>query len=365
MDTTWSRNLRLFVLLLTLVLIAGVLYAARALIGPVLIGALLAYVLNPLITIINRRSHLPRNVVVLLLYLLAMAAIVVLVVALTPLLAAQARILSQELQQAILQLETILSQQIVIMGYEVAPDEILGDSDIVAENLIRSDRIVALLEAATTNLVWILVILVTTYYLLQDWERLREWLMGLVPAEVENDLRRLYTRIYRVWQGYLRGQLVLMLLTGLLTWIALAAAGLPGAAIIGLLTALLDVIPTLGPALASIVAALIAWFNGSTYLPLPPVWFSLLVVVLHLAVQVVENTWFRPRLTGKQLQLHPAVVFVGIVAALTLVGALGALVVVPVLGTAAILGNYARRRILGLDPWEDEEGTGRDAEEDE
>ena len=253
-------------------------------------------------------------------------------------------------------METILSEQIVVLGYEVAPDEILGDSDLVAESLIRSDRIVSLLEAATTNLVWILVILVTTYYLLQDWERLREWLLGLVPDTVETDLRRLYSRIHQVWRNYLRGQLVLMLFTGFLTGIVLAAVGLPGAVIIGLLTALLDVIPTLGPALALVVAALIAWFNGSTFLPLSPGWFMLLVVVLHAAIQAVENAWLRPHIMGHRLHLHPAVVFVGIVGALYLVGALGALVVVPVLGTAAIIGNYVHRRILGLDPWEVEDG---------
>ena len=354
MNTTWSRNVRVFVLLLALAAAGGVLYAARPLIGPLLIAALLAYILNPLVTSINRRSRLPRSVVVLLFYLLAMGAIVFLVITLAPLLATQARILSQELQQGILEVETILSQQIVVLGFELAPDEILGDSDLVAESLIRSDRIVSLVEAATTNLVWILVILVTTYYLLQDWERLREWLLGLVPVEVENDLRRLYTRIHRVWQDYLRGQLVLMLFTGILTWIVLAAIGLPGAVIIGLLTALLDVIPTLGPALALIVAAFIAWFNGSTYLPLSPGWFLLLVVALHGAVQAVENGWLRPHIMGHRLQLHPAVVFIGIVGALYLIGARGALVVVPVLGTAAVIGSYIHRRLLGLDPWEED-----------
>lgn len=351
----WSRNVRVFVLLLVLALAAGVLYAARALIGPLLIAALLAYILNPLVTSINRRSRLPRSAVILLFYLLMMAAIIVLAVTLTPLLANQARVLSRELQQGILEMETILSERIVVLGFEVAPDEILGESNLVADTLIRSDRIVSLLEAATTNLVWILVILVTTYYLLQDWERLREWLLDLAPPGVEADLRQLYERIRHVWQGYLRGQLLLMLFTGFLTGIVLAAVGLPGAVIIGLLTALLDVIPTLGPALALIVAALIAWLNGSTYLPLSPGWFLLLVLGLHGAVQAIENAWLRPHIMGHRLQLHPAVVFVGIVGALYLVGALGALVVVPVLGTTAIIGSYIHHRILGLDPWAENE----------
>lgn len=353
MDHPWSRNVRIFVLLLAAAAGASVLYAARALIGPLLIAALLAAILNPLVTIINRRSRLPRNAVVLLFYLLAMGSILLLGFAVAPPLARQVRLLSQELQQTILELETTLSERIVVLGFEVAPEEILGESDVVVENLIRSDRLVALLEATTTNLVWILVILVTTYYLLQDWDRLREWFFGLMPSEIESDLRRLYERIRHIWQNYLRGQLLLMLFTGLLTAVVLAAVGLPGALVIGLLTALLDVIPTLGPALVMIIAGLLAWFNGSSYLPLSPGWFMLLVVALHGLVQAVENAWLRPHIMGQRLQLHPAVVFIGIVAALYLVGALGALVVVPVLGTMAVLGNYVHRRVLGLDPWEE------------
>ena len=355
MSYKWSRNARYLALLLVLILFGALLYAARILLGPLLIAALLAYILNPLVTVVNRRSHLPRSIVVALLYLLSLALLVVLVAVFVQPLIAQAEAVTLELQEISTYLQSRLSERVVVLGFEVDADNLLEQSDALPSDFIRSDRLVRVLEAASTNLVWILVILVTTYYLLQDWDRLREWLFNLAPPQAQADLRRLYAEVKIVWQSYVRGQLVLMALMALFTGLILTAVGLPGAAAIGLLTGLFDAIPTIGPTIAMIAAGLVAWFEGSTYLPLSNAWFALVVIGLHTLVQAVENVWLRPQIMGRSVQIHPAVVFIGIIAALSMVGALGALVVVPVLGTTAVIGGYLRRRILGLEPWPLEE----------
>jgi predicted PurR-regulated permease PerM len=347
----WSRNTRLLALFLTAALLIAVLYAARALLGPLLISAFLAYLLNPLVTAVSRRSRLPRKVVITLVYLLLVALLVVLVLVLAPPVAQQARNLSQELETIGDNLEDFLAQRVIIFGFTLQPDQLLGNAEELTEGIVRSDRLLLMLQAATTNLVWMLVILVTTFYLLQDWVRLREWLFGLAPDWAESDLRRLYDEVKLVWQNYLRGQLVLMFLVGLLTWIALEAIGLPGAGALGLLTGLLDIIPTLGPTLAMLVAALVALSDGSSFLPLSNLWVSLITIIVFSLIQAFENVWLRPQVMSSRLQIHPAVVFVGVVASLYLLGVIGALVIVPVLGTLAILGSYLRARILELDPW--------------
>jgi predicted PurR-regulated permease PerM len=347
----WSRNTRLLALFLTAAILIAVLYAARALLGPLLISAFLAYLLNPLVTAVSRRSRLPRKVVITLVYLLLVALLVVLVLVLAPPVAQQARNLSQELETIGDNLEDFLAQRVIIFGFTLQPDQLLGNAEELTEGIVRSDRLLLMLQAATTNLVWMLVILVTTFYLLQDWVRLREWLFGLAPDWAESDLRRLYDEVKLVWQNYLRGQLVLMFLVGLLTWIALEAIGLPGAGALGLLTGLLDIIPTLGPTLAMLVAALVALSDGSSFLPLSNLWVSLITIIVFSLIQAFENVWLRPQVMSSRLQIHPAVVFVGVVASLYLLGVIGALVIVPVLGTLAILGSYLRARILELDPW--------------
>ena len=195
------------------------------------------------------------------------------------------------------------------------------------------------------------IILIVTFYLLLDWDKLREWMIRLAPPNYQPDARRLYGRIKDIWQAYLRGQLTLMVVIGILTGVSLAVVGMPGAAALGLLTGILDAILSVGPVVAMIIAAIVAWFQGSTYLMIDNLWFVVIILGIYGLIQGLENVWLRPRVMGRQLNMHPAIVFLGIIAALTLVGAVGALIVLPVMGTVGVLGSYLRCRILGLDPF--------------
>jgi len=134
------------------------------------------------------------------------------------------------------------------------------------------------------------MILVTTYYLLRDWEHLREWLIRPAPEAYQADLRRLHGEIKGVWRAYLRGQLLLMILVGILTGLGAAAVGLRGAVVLGLLAGALDLIPSLGPAAATATAAIIAWFEGSAHLPLTNAVFAVLVVALYVLVHPSVNS---------------------------------------------------------------------------
>jgi predicted PurR-regulated permease PerM len=194
--------------------------------------------------------------------------------------------------------------------------------------------------------------LVIPYYLLRDWGHLWESLIQLVPLAYKPDVRRLYEEIADVWRAYLRGQLLLMAVGGTLTRLGSAAIGLPGAAAFGLLTGLLDLIPSFGPVTAALIAAIVGWSGGSTYLPLPNFWFVVIVIVLYGSVQLIEMVRLQPRIIGHSLRLHPGLVFVGVVGSLALGGALLALISAPLLGSALVLGRYLHRRMLGLDPWE-------------
>lgn len=350
-DRPWSRNSRYLALFLTAAALLLVLYAARDLLGPLLIAAFLAYLFNPLVTVATRRGRLPRKLVITLLYIVLLGMLIWLALTFAPAVAGRLRSLSLELQTLLSNLEHLLAQRIVIFGFTVQPEEILGDPESLSARFFGSQRVLGMVTAATTNLGWVLVILVTTFYLLQDWPRLREWIFGLGPEWAESDVRRLYDEIKLVWQNYLRGQLVLMIFVGIITWLGLEVVGLPGAGALGLLTGLLDIIPTLGPTLAMVGAVLIALSEGSSYLPFSNPWIALLTFLLYLLIQAVENVWLRPQIMSSRLQIHPAVVFVGVVASLYLLGMIGALLVVPVLGTLAIVGSYLRCRILEMDPW--------------
>jgi predicted PurR-regulated permease PerM len=210
-----------------------------------------------------------------------------------------------------------------------------------------------IIQGASTNLAWILVILVTTFYLLQDWHLLRDWLIGLAPGEYAADARRLYEEVKRVWNSYLRGQLVLMLIIGILTGIGLAGLGIPGAATLGILAGILDAILSVGPVVAMIVAAVAAWVSGSSFIVLSNAWMVILVIALFVVIQVAENVWLRPRVIGQWVHLHPAVIFVAVMGSLALAGVLVTLIIIPVLSSAGVIGRYIYCKIFDIDPWPD------------
>jgi len=347
----WSRATRYLALIIVLTGLVCLLFAVRALIGPLVIAALLAYVLNPAVTLITSRTKLSQNLSASLVYLLFLAVLVAILVIFVPVVISQAKSLSLELQGIKVQLEDVLASPITFLGFDLPLDELLAELQEISSPLLKPERVLRVLKATTTNLTWILVILVTTYYLLRDWERLREWLIRLAPEAYQPDIRRLHKETKSVWRAYLRGQLLLMLLVGVLTGLGSAAVGLPGAVVLGLLAGALDLIPSLGPTVALMVAAVVAWFEGSTYLPLSNAWFTVVVVALYTLVQMVENIWLQPRIMERSLRLHPGLVFVAVVSALTLVGALVALIIVPLIGSAMVVGRYVRCRILGFEPW--------------
>jgi predicted PurR-regulated permease PerM len=347
----WSRATRYLALIIVLTGLVWLLFAVRALIGPLVIAALLAYVLNPAVTLITSRTKLSHNLSASLVYLLFLAVLVAILVIFVPVVISQAKSLSLELQGIKVQLEDVLASPITFLGFDLPLDELLAELQEISSPLLKPERVLRVLKATTTNLTWILVILVTTYYLLRDWERLREWLIRLAPEAYQPDVRRLHEEIKGVWRAYLRGQLLLMLLVGVLTGLGSAAVGLPGAVVLGLLAGALDLIPSLGPTVALMVAAVVAWFEGSTYLPLSNALFTVVVVALYTLVQMVENIWLQPRIMERSLRLHPGLVFVAVVSALTLVGALVALIIVPLIGSAMVVGRYVRCRILGFEPW--------------
>jgi predicted PurR-regulated permease PerM len=334
----------------SLLLIAGALFAyvARGLIAPLIIAALLAYLLNPLVTVCTVRLRMKRMPAVILVYILFIVALVTSSILLAPVLIRQVQNLTQAVQDFMPRLETILSEPIVLMGVPVNLEGLYEDLRTASGQLFVPDRLFSVIKSATTNVAWILVIFVTAYYLLHDWEKLVQWLVELAPKAYRPDLREIHEEIKLIWSGYLRGQLLLMLVIGLISTISAAAIGLPDAILIGLIAGGIDFIPTLGPAVATAIAALIAFTRGSLFLPLSPIWFVVLVVIVFQLIQLAESVWFQPRILGRRLHMHRGVVFVAVISALTLGSILLALIIVPVIASLGVFGRYIHHKLLTI-----------------
>lgn len=345
----WSAPTRYTVVLIALAGGITLLVYARALVGSLVIAALLAYILTPLVVFVSRATRLSHRWAAVVVYAGLLLVLLAIPGTLTPSLISRATTLTDQLQDLNDQVDLGVRRAADFLGIDVPEDFLAASTQLVA-----FDDVMGIIGDVTTNLTWVLVTLVTTFYLLQDWHLLREWMIRIAPKNRQPEVRRLYVEIRNVWSAYVRGQLVLMLIIGLFSGIGAALLGVRGAWALGILAGVLDAVPTLGPALAAVAAVLVAFLQGSSILDVPNGVFALIVLGLYGVIQGLENVWLRPRIMGSSLRMHPGIVFVGVMGSLALAGILVTLIIVPLIGTVGVLGRYAHARILGLDPWRDE-----------
>lgn len=356
MTTEWSRTTRYLILIAALGALLWIAIAARILLAPLLLSGLLAFILNPLVERLARIRWIKRGLAVGIVYTLFLVILAGVPVVAVPYLVRQVLGFTDTLTGMLGQAAIVLERPFNVAGIAIYPGDWLGNVDqVIGESLASlAGNALSILAVVTENLVWVLVILVTTYYFLKDSGDLVNWLTDLAPKGARREWQRLLLDINRVWGAFLRGQLMLMGLVGALAAAGGAAIGLPGGVLLGVLAGFLDVIPSLGPTVAGAIAVLVALFLGSTYLSLPNLWFAVLVLGMYFLIQQVENIWLRPQVLSHSLRMHPGVVFVGVIGALALQGILGALLIVPLMATLGILGSYIRCKLLGRDPWPSE-----------
>jgi len=354
MSTTgqWSTQARYFTLTVLMILGAMVLYYIHELIGPLVVSALMAYILDPIVAWVKRKTPLKHKTAVGVVFVLFLALVAVIPATITPVVINQIDYLQLELQDIEQGVEDILMNPLIKdLPFLMS---IIENIESMAGDAIHPEAILRSVQAATENVIWLLVIFVTSYYLLLDWNRLRDWIYRLFPVGYTNDLQRLHRSLNKIWKTYLRGQLLSMLLIGIISGIAAAIVGLPGAVIIGLVAAALAVVPSVGSSVMAGVVGVVALFSESTVFPLSQVWFIILVVAVFTGIHLFDNYWLRPKILGQGLHLHPGLILVAVIGGLTLQGAMLALTIVPILSSLEVLGSYLLRRINGLSGFPEE-----------
>ncbi|MFN2152109.1 MAG: AI-2E family transporter, partial [Anaerolineales bacterium] len=126
--------------------------------------------------------------------------------------------------------------------------------------------------------------------------------------------------------------------------------GTPQALFLGVIAGILEVIPSLGPILATIPAVILALIFGSGYIPVENWAFALMVIVLYILVQVVENQLLVPYILGDAVDLPPLFVIIGVVIGGSAFGLLGVFLATPVISTGREVFMYLYNKILEPPP---------------
>ncbi len=359
MNEKWSLPTRYFVTAVVVILLSLFLYYIRDLLRPLISAGFIAYLISPIVGFVSQKTKWSRKVSGNVVYFVTLALMLGLISSFIPMFISQATAIGDAFNQVIDQIEPYLQTPLIWGPFTLNLKSVLPAVQGFIEEAgtpVLEDAL-HLVETTSRNVIDILLVFVVTYYFMTDWADIREWLLRLVPENSRNDMRRLYWGIRSVWMNYLRGQIVLMFVVGVVFTIIYLIIGLPGAIVIGVLTGLLTLVPDVGPAIGTAVATIVALLEGSTVLGISNLLFAILVVAIYGVLIVIKNVWLRPFIMGRSVSMHEGLVFVAILGAVIYEGILGALIVVPVIASLAVIGKYVRSRMFGLQPFPEEKNS--------
>jgi predicted PurR-regulated permease PerM len=348
MKSNWSMPFRYLAGMLAFTAFIAFLFYAHEAIGALVIAGFTAYLINPMVIFLVERTRISRTMAVNIVYFSALILLVGIPASLTPLFLDEAQLVIQDILDLTDQLQQTFSQPFEFAGYMFHFEQ-LGESLNQIEATVLSplpEELLQLLENTSVGALWFLVILVSVHMFLTHWPNMRDWLISLAPDIYQDELRELYRRICQVWMAYLRGQIVLMIIVGIVFTIAWSIIGIPGALALGVIAGFFTLVPDVGPFLAYLLAAGVALLEGSSWIPLSNFWVAGIVTATYLVLINLKGLWLRPYVMGRSVHMNEGLVFIAIMIATILEGIMGALLVVPLLATVAVIGEYVRRKVL-------------------
>lgn len=329
--------------LLAAALFLALLYWLRVVIAPFAFAMLMAYLGDPIADRLEQRG-MSRTLSVSLVFIAMTLVMVLSVLLLVPMIAAQVDLLRQVFPGYI---EWFRSSVMPAVHQFAGVDEnsaLLGKfKEALNQNWEKaSDVLVTLLAKVTQSgiaiMAWfgsVALIPVVTFYLMRDWDKLMEHILDLLPRHSVDTVRRLAGECDEVLGAFLRGQLLIMICLGTIYSVGLFAVGLDLALLVGMLAGTASIVPYLGAAIGIIAASVAAIVQFHD-------WIYLLAVVAVFGVgQMVESLFLTPVLVGDKIGLHPVAVIFAVLAGGQLFGFLGVLLALPVAAVARVLLRHA------------------------
>jgi predicted PurR-regulated permease PerM len=355
LQSKWSLPVRYLVAGILFILIAIAIWTIRSILEPLIIAGFIAYLIYPAVNYLTKRTRLKRAASVNLVYFITLAVFIGTPSTLTPLFFDEFTQVFTDLSNSFNNLIGWLENLHTLSGLPIDLSQLGNQLAQFRTTFLSSlpDQAIALLGKTSMGALWAIVILVAVYYFLSQWPRIHEGFIQSFPEDYQPEIEELYHRLCDIWVNYLRGQLLLMAIVGVVFSIAWTLIGLPGALALGVAAGFLTIIPDVGPFLAVSLAVFVAMLEGSNWSWMPSTnWVVALIVIATYVVLIsIKNFWLRPFIMGRSVHMHEAVVLVSILLSTILWGILGALLIVPVLASLIVIFDYLRRRILGLPPF--------------
>ena len=307
--------------------IAYLLWKSLSVFPVILIAAVLAAAVYPIVKLVQRKLHLPLLASIFLILIVPIVPFVILGVMFVPRIAA-------EVPHLLSSLNAIVSQSDMVRSF-------FGNSDLMTYAQSHFDYATATINVAHIVFACITTV-VLTFFLVYDFERLSELFLHVVAKKERPKVKELMEEIAHVTGKYIRGNVLISIICGVVIFIGLSLLGIPYALPLAVFAALFDLLPLVGQTIGAIPAVII----GFGISPLTGVF----VIALYVISQQAENAIISPLIYNKALNLYPSISFLSVLIGASLFGILGAFLALPVAASIPAVihyhKNYAERHAL-------------------
>ncbi len=296
-------------------------FAIRDILLLLFIAFIIASSLNPVVDYLEKFSA-PRWLVVLALYFVALAVLGMVVWGMVP-------IIFIQLREFALSLPSLLVQAIAVLNLE----EVISEVDIwfTLTELVKSfpDRLVntptSIIRFGASlfgGLISFFTLIIFSYYLLLEHNKLHAKISMFFSKKSREMVHNMLQKVEVKLGAWMRGQLLLMLVVGVTSWVGLLALQVDFALSLAIIAGILEIVPIIGPIVATVPAVLVAVTQSP--------WHAIAVIVLYLFVQQLEQAVFVPRIMHSAVGLDPLAVILAIMIGGRLGGTMGALLAIPI-----------------------------------
>jgi predicted PurR-regulated permease PerM len=350
MGARWSSTTKRVVVALFAIAALYIIYRAGDIVRPFVWAGVLAFVLLPVVGLLERRLSLPRTAAAGIVFVGLLAAIIGGGRLLVPLAIDQLRDLQRTLPTLVANAQNTLTETADQIGLEDLDALIVNFAGIGDLTQMVARGAVPFIVGIGHFLLELLVFLIATFFLLRDAPRLFQFFRRILPASQRNELLPLFAQVNALLGRYVRGQMFLIGVMSVATFIGLSILQVPFVLLLAIMTGVLEVIPIVGPITAGAIACLVALGHPAPW-GLSQIWYVAIVAVMYTVLRHAEDYFVIPLVIGRIVRLHPAVVIFSLLTGGALYGLLGVLVAVPVAATLRLVLIYLGAKLRDEDPF--------------
>ena len=359
----WSWTTKLVVGLALVAILLLLLVRFQNFLGPLITVILLSYLINPIAKFFSNKIKIPWRIAVTVIYLLLILVVVGLLTWGGFALFEQIQNLVRFIERNIFELPELVAE-ITGQTYHIGPftfsptglnwDELANEIVRAIQPAIgRVGTLVGSIATGAVNIItWTVLIVLISYFLLAETEGFPDQIYNSSLAGHSQDLHRIGDELNRIWGAFIRGELLVVLISYFIYTIMLGILGVQFFGGLAVIAAIGQLIPYLGAWATWITFGLVALFQTNIPFNLPPGIYMLIVLGVSMVINNIIDNIIRTKVMASGLRVHPSLVLIGAIIGVQLFGFIGIVIAAPIMASCKLFLGYVIRKLNDQEPFD-------------